>query len=157
VSWNVFWTALVGIAGIIAAFFAPPWTQRKIERRKETREFRAARGLVTHELDLISREVAAVLQRGVRGKFHEPMAARFLSDDRWRANERILAQALPDVVLEQVARVYSIAGVVRIFYVTGESSATTPLTKEQLDLFGQIESTANRAKSMLESAKPLKD
>jgi hypothetical protein len=53
----VFWTAIVGLAGIVAAFFAPPWAQRRIQRRKEERQFRVARRLVSEELELMSRYV----------------------------------------------------------------------------------------------------
>jgi hypothetical protein len=53
----VFWTALVGLAGIVAAFFAPPFAQRKIQRRKEEQEFRVARRIVSEELQLMSRNV----------------------------------------------------------------------------------------------------
>lgn len=47
----VFWTAALGICGILAAFFAPTWTQRKIEQRREIRDFRRATRLVAFELD----------------------------------------------------------------------------------------------------------
>jgi hypothetical protein len=46
----VFWTALLGFAGIAAAFFAPPWTERRIAKRRDAADFRQARRLVAHEL-----------------------------------------------------------------------------------------------------------
>jgi hypothetical protein len=54
VDWTLFTrivgTATVGLAGIVATFFAPARTQRAIERRREAREFRQAVRLVHAEL-----------------------------------------------------------------------------------------------------------
>lgn len=43
-------TGIVGVAGIVATFFAPTWTQTKLEQRRERRSFRRATRLVAHEL-----------------------------------------------------------------------------------------------------------
>jgi hypothetical protein len=55
VDWTTFFivlaTAVVGIAGIIATFFAPARAQKQVERRREARDFRRATRLVAQELE----------------------------------------------------------------------------------------------------------
>jgi hypothetical protein len=53
-------TSVVGLGGIAAAFFAPTWSQMKIERRREARDFRKAQRLVADELDMNARVLALI-------------------------------------------------------------------------------------------------
>ena len=54
---------MVGIVGILAAVFAPPWTRRRIERRREARDFRRATRLVADEM-----QAAAAALRFIQAK-----------------------------------------------------------------------------------------
>ena len=89
----VFWTALLGFAGIAAAFFAPPWTERRIARRRDTADFRQARRLVAHELYklMIDLRSIAVMEHmwPAEGK-----GMALLRTPAWDAYSAVLARAL---------------------------------------------------------------
>ncbi len=76
--WNVLATAAVGIAGIAAAFFAPVWTQRKLEQRRET-DFRRASRLVTAELSFAEAYLRLALREVSKGQPMPPPSSRAAS------------------------------------------------------------------------------
>src|SRR5512132_2846545 len=93
---EVFWTAAVGIAGIAAAFFAPNWTSRRIEQRRERRDFRRARRLVANELALAAEGLSFVLEVAripLTDQLSDPI---FLPTAAWRSEGTVLATLLDD-------------------------------------------------------------
>src|SRR5688500_5451082 len=94
-------TAVVGLAGILAAFLAPTWSTKEIERREERREFRAAQRLVVDELAAVAlslksatgadREVTLAIL--VRDPFPPPQSQ--LATPEWTTHKTTLAESLP--------------------------------------------------------------
>jgi hypothetical protein len=87
----VFWTALLGLAGIAAAFFAPPWTERRIARRRDAADFRQARRLVAQELYNLMIELRSLAE--VKYQW-PPENVGFLRTPAWDAYGPVLARAL---------------------------------------------------------------
>jgi hypothetical protein len=87
----VFWTALVGLAGIAAAFFAPPWTERLIAKRRDAADFRQARRLVAQELYNLMMELRSLAEMD---HMWSPESIGFLRTPAWDAYGPVLARAL---------------------------------------------------------------
>ncbi len=103
-NWGLVSTALVGVAGIAATFFAPSWTERAIERRRENRSFRVAKRLVSHELHRLAIDLDAVAKQPVK---FAPDLARFLDTPEWDAHGRTLAGSLSDPAWLQLSTLYT--------------------------------------------------
>ena len=108
-------TALVGLAGIMAAFFAPWWVQTKLEGRRENRAFRRATRLVGHEARRNQRRVTAVV--GVfaaRAKGLDPRLGG--GTDLWDREAGVLASSLRESDWSVVSRAYALLVPVQGFY-----------------------------------------
>lgn len=99
----VFWTAVLGLAGIAAAFFAPAWSQRAIGRRLERRRFRGASRLVADELNLLEVGLRAV---GDAGRWPDDPEA-LLPVATWERLSDVLAPSLTLEDWRRVAKVYA--------------------------------------------------
>lgn len=101
---DVFITALLGLAGILAAFFAPTWTERKIAQRREDKELRQARRLVAQELQQLASDLLTIARQRV-GMTHE--SGPFLTSAEWPAHKGTLSRDLGQDDWRLVANVYT--------------------------------------------------
>jgi Trk K+ transport system NAD-binding subunit len=85
-------TAAVGLAGILATFFAPTRTQRAIEQR-EAREFRQAKRLISNELLLAEGLLNLIVQGYAKDAEDLPPAGR-IEITEWELHRSDLATAL---------------------------------------------------------------
>jgi hypothetical protein len=99
-----FWTGLIGLAGIIATFFAPTWSQKRLAERQEAREFRRARRLVHFEL-VHNASVLNVVKSAVEEDPPRFIDAKVLTVD-WEANKATLAAGLDDGIWRTVCASY---------------------------------------------------
>jgi hypothetical protein len=67
-TWGIISTAALGLAGIVATFFAPTWTERKMERRRERRELRTAQPSVAGEMRLLALDLRAFAEQTASAK-----------------------------------------------------------------------------------------
>jgi hypothetical protein len=144
----------VGIAGIAAAFFAPPWTQRKIERRHEDREFRGAKRLVLHELEVLTLVLPPLVTLGIGSREIVEVTETFRTD-AWDENDRVLANALPDVVWIEVTRAYRLVRQLRVVFSTMVEPRS--LSTESAERIENVIEAAKNAHQSLRDAKPLHD
>jgi hypothetical protein len=102
-------TALVGLAGIAATFFAPSWAQTKLDRRRENREFRRASRLVWHEVRK-NRTTAGVFKEAVeRASDVVPSNIRDLIwTGHWQTQSAVLATSLSDEDWRSVEHAYAL-------------------------------------------------
>jgi hypothetical protein len=110
---EVFWTAAVGIAGITAAFFAPTWSSRRIEQRREQRDFRRARRLVANELALAVEGLSFVLE-GARIPLTDHLSDPiFLPTAAWKSERTVLATLLDEFDWLALSRAYELFARIR--------------------------------------------
>jgi hypothetical protein len=148
--------ALLGLAGIIGTFFAPPWAQRKIERRRERREFRRAVRGVAEELRLVALFFDHLGRRGVQLKISEEVRAAFLAGTEWREEKRVLATALPDEVWKDVTNAYfQLSGLRRMLLIDPKSGE--PLADDTLTLVKTAATQIQAAADLLEKAEAIDD
>src|SRR5437764_8519104 len=95
-------TGVVGLAGIAAAFFAPAWSQERLERRRELRDFRSARRLVAQELYLAHVDTIVHDKPGAL----PPDALDFFQTSEWDAHKATLSRELADADYEPVRNAY---------------------------------------------------
>lgn len=100
---DVLLTALVGLAGILAAFFAPTWTDRRIARRREAQDLLQARRLVAQELETLAIQLRTVARQG---RAFLPELADFFETDEWEAHKATLARSLDGTQWRALASVY---------------------------------------------------
>ena len=105
---DVFWTAAVGIAGIAAAFFAPPWTSRRIEQRRERRDFRRARRRVANELAVGAEGLSFVVDSAEIPRTEHLSDPRFLPTAAWESEQTVLATFLDEPDWLEVSRAYEL-------------------------------------------------
>jgi type II secretory pathway pseudopilin PulG len=103
-TWAFIATAVVAVAGIAATFFAPSWSERTIERRREARDFRAAKRLVALELRRLTFDLNAI---GGAPTAFDPASVGFLDLREWDAHKATLARSLPDNVWVSVRDTYT--------------------------------------------------
>ena len=84
-------TGVLGLAGIVATFFAPTWTERTLDRRREARAFRRAQRLVANELSSLHASFSAAIKHDA-----PPTALPTLTTGAWEAERSVLAESLPD-------------------------------------------------------------
>jgi hypothetical protein len=156
---GVFWTGLVGLGGILAAFFAPTRTQRTIERRREAREFRRARRVVADEMSGAADGFRFVAQIGriPDGPLLESSA--FMPSEAWLAERGVLATSLDNDVWQVVSR--AMAGLEKgrtaIRERAGSDNANDPLESRWLaNLQLAVDDLERAAKQLLE-AKSVRD
>ena len=142
---------MVGVAGIAAAFFAPPWTQRRIERRREERRFRQARRLVGQELHRLSIELRATAGQNLG---FPPELAGFLATPEWDEHRGVLAESLEEDVWRLVRDVY---GNTKQLIPALALAPGAPLTPEQKGLILDIAERAQRARDALDAASAGRD
>jgi hypothetical protein len=152
VSDPVFWTALLGIAGIVAAFFAPPWTARRIERRRESRDFRRSTRLVADDMQ----GAAEVLRfMGEQAQALPKEMLTFLDLQSWEAERGVLATSLASDVWQAVS--HAVEGMTKGRVALSATSPGTPLgAKELLPIRAQADALDTAAQLLL-GAKAVKD
>ena len=111
----MFWTAVVGIIGIAAAFFAPPWTHRKIAERQEERERQTASRPIGHEVATTRMQLVALERSGFAGEMVEAFPTNatdtVLLDEVVRFNLEFVQRETPAVGHQGVqtpARLYDL-------------------------------------------------
>lgn len=150
-------TGAIGLAGIVATFFAPTWSQRRIEQRRERRVFRTAQRLVSAEMALLEGDADAlitVLESGA--PYHAKAAAtpHFVVSE-WPAHRETLSASLPDDVWAVVARAYRSVALTQHVW---ESSREEQLLGEQdLDWLKGNVASLREARVHLQEAKPRAD
>jgi hypothetical protein len=91
---GVIGTVVVGLAGIIATFFAPDWSQRRIARRRLVGDFQSAQRLVSEELHVAGIHAKAIADHNYA---FPPDAVNFLLTVEWQAHKGVLSRTLrPD-------------------------------------------------------------
>lgn len=149
---GVFWTGLIGFVGIVATFFAPTWTQRTIERRRERREFRRAMRVVADEM-----QGAAVALRFSAEK-STPLAEwmeSFLVLAAWEAERAVLAASLTDDVWQTVS--HTAEGMTKGRLALSVAPSDKPLRPEWLAIMQTQADELDRAAKLLLDARPLTD
>lgn len=108
---GVFWTAVVGLAGITAAFFAPAWSQRHLSRRGEARAFRQMKRLVVYEL---TRNREDLDRAAPDPRFREsPEELPGYNSAAWDEYRASLAEALEDDDWEALHEAYGFVSIIR--------------------------------------------
>jgi hypothetical protein len=148
--------ALVGLAGIVATFFAPTWTTTKLERRREKREFRRASRLVASELMAIALNSGFLVESGIAPDFEPEAQAGFLPMRDWIEHRAVLASALDDNTWGLIAAIYG--GVENLrFVVLVDMEPGAPLRKKTIELLHGLKQRAERAEARLLRTQPLLD
>lgn len=147
-------TGVLGLAGIAAAFFAPTWTQRQLEQRRERREFRQAKRLVSQEL----RRLAAELQTVQRSDPSVLDGGDMLRVDAWESHKATLASAVTDDAWDAVEKAYAHTAWVRRMVVVsaGKTLAPRELERFMRHAAGAMNDVA-QAERTLEHAQPEPD
>jgi HAMP domain-containing protein len=106
--WAAISTAVVALAAIAATFFAPARVARKIERRREAREFQRSARLVGHEVR--KNAVSAGVIRGFVEKAEDvlPEIERFFWTEHWDREAAVLAASLSDEDWRDVQYAYGL-------------------------------------------------
>lgn len=152
----VFWTALLGFIGIAATFFAPPWAQRQIERRREQRLFRRAQRTVAVELDGVY-NVFSIAVRSERITERDLTEwAGLLPTSAWEANETILAEALSESDWRAVAQAYRGCAAVKNF-LTIQPDPDSEVHERVVEALEKAKEAAVIARDKLTAATPVKD
>ena len=118
-------TAIVGVAGIAATFFAPTWSEARIARSRADREFRVARRLVGAELEVISVQLQALTDSRA---IHADDLKAFFPTAEFDTHKTPLANLLPDERWESVANAYSQIGATKFMLRRGGE-----LTEQQME------------------------
>jgi hypothetical protein len=124
-----------------------------LERRRDEREFRAARRRVAHELYLFSEELKIILQMGV--EFEMPPGVEILRDTAWKEHESTLAALLDDEELwAELSAVYR--GVLAMQRtLTIDVTEGKPLEDRAIDAARTSQARAAAAAQRLVEANPL--
>jgi hypothetical protein len=148
---------IVGLAGIVATFFAPTWTATKLERRRETREFRRASRLVASELNAIATYSGILAESGIAPDFEaeEAEARTLLPTHDWLEHRAVLATALDDNLWGLLDAIY--LGVEQTRFAVLEMEPGAPLRKKTIELLQASKGHAERARARLLRAQPLLD
>ncbi len=136
-------TAALGLAGILAAFFAPTWADRKIARRREEKELQQARRLVAQELQQVAIELLTMAKQGV-GATRD--GGPFLVSDEWEAHKATLARDLDQYEWRLVANVYTHVSQFQQLFSLGPPMT---LSQEQVFLLVDVARRAHSARDKL--------
>jgi hypothetical protein len=142
---GIFWAGALGLAGIIATFFAPTWTQRQAEERAEERAIRQALRLVAHELNLLSLQFGALAETG---KASRQLVTEhgFLSTDEWVRQRGLLATTGFPSGWENLSRLYLQMESTRLRIAVSE---TRGLTDVEIAFCRRAEEEARRGSKFL--------
>lgn len=141
--------AVVGLAGIASAFFAPAWLQRTSERRTDAREFRTAQRLVARELLTLGGDLFAIGE--AHTAFAPDLAGLFVGRE-WEIHKTVLARLLPDDVWVYVRDTYS--GIHKLT-VSLTADAGQPHRTVHTEAISDLRIYAKLAHDNLAAAKPI--
>jgi hypothetical protein len=99
------------VATLIAAFYAPAFAERAVQRRRERRDFRQAQRLVADELHRLGGDLRFTSRQPVA---FPPEAIGFLLTDEWSAHKTTLARLVDPGTWSQLASAYM--AIIRIRY-----------------------------------------
>lgn len=142
-NWGLITTAIVAVAGITATFFAPWWTQGRIERRRELHDFRVAKRLVTLELRRLIIDLGAI--RDAPAIF-DPVLTGFLDVPEWEAHKATLARSLSEDAWGHLRDTYTAVEKMRAALTLGHGRE---LTEGHKRLLGEVIQIATRAVSTI--------
>jgi hypothetical protein len=148
--------AVLGLAGIVATFFAPTWTTTKLERRREKREFRRASRLIASELMAIGVYSGFLAESGIAPDLEPEAQARALPMRDWLEHRAVLATALDDNAWGYIDAIYLGAENVR-FIVFVDMEPGTRFSEKTIELLQGLRQRAERARATLLKAQPLLD
>jgi hypothetical protein len=151
-------TGAIGLAGIVATFFAPTWSQRKLEQRRERRVFRTAQRLVLDEMAILEGQAETYvvgLESGSRhGAKWTANTGVFVARE-WPAHREVLSASLPDDVWWVVAQAYRSVALSQ--QVWDSSPEDLLLGEEDLDFLKGNAASLREARAHLRNAKPRAD
>ena len=149
-------TGTLGLAGIVATFFAPTWSQTKLERRREAREFRRARRLVDAELE----HAATVLQMLLQA-LDEKRASGVFGEDlprtAWEEHRVTLAADLSDEAWAAVEVAYSVLWAANLGGLTVEDAADEKEAEDVRRIASGALTGVNNGRDALRNASPIGD
>ena len=100
-------TAALGIVAVVATFFSPTWTERKIQRRRELRAFRKAKRLIANELRAVAVGCRSMLDHPAAfGDPDEVITDVCFPMAEWEAHKTVLSESAPDQVWKLADLVY---------------------------------------------------
>jgi hypothetical protein len=144
---DVFWTAVVGVAGIAAAFFAPTYAERVIEGRRQAREFRRAKRLVSHELGVLAQSLKTIAKADPEYATRLVKMANFFAAPEWEEHKPILAACLPEEAWAPLPDIYTKVEFNRAYF-----SADRPLQNQVKKVLATEAEQAEAAKTILDNA-----
>jgi hypothetical protein len=103
-TWGLIVTGIVALAGIVATFFAPSYSENKISQRRALRDFRTARRLIAAELGTLRHQLDALAEAGMP----DPVLfeTTMLLTREYDAHKTSLAGLLPEAEWDAVANAY---------------------------------------------------
>jgi hypothetical protein len=142
-------TGVVGLAGIVATFFAPDRAQARIERRRVTGDFRAAQRLVSEELHVAGIDAKAIADHNYA---FPPEWTNFLLTVEWQAHKGTLSRTLRQDVWVTVRDAYTNISKARsaLAFAPG-----TPLEEKHEAVVRSLVRQAHEAGDALAAAKPV--
>jgi hypothetical protein len=154
----VFWTALLGVTGILATFFAPTWNQGRIERRRDRRDFRRAKRLIIYELDANRGSFEYMLETKRVWSLRDLRDRLVFPHDAWKAERAILATLLKDEDWEGLDGDFGFIEVaVNELIEVSDTAESTPLPDDTAKVLSAAVEAANDASDKLRKARPVRD
>ena len=136
------------VATLAAAFYAPAYAERAVQRRREERDFRQAQRLVAEELGRVSGDLRFTSERSVS---FPPEAVGFLSTHEWEAHKAALARLLPGQMWSELVSVYTAVIRVRYALASGPGQRLDADTPEVLSMLAK---RCDAVQAKLETAQP---
>jgi hypothetical protein len=146
-------TAALGLAGILATFFAPAWSQRVLERRREARAFRKACNLVGHELLLAYSALGVMVGALDNGGLVQ--GAHIMEEQAWEAHGGVLGEALVGESWMKLAAAYTGIRFVKLRVSTDVEAAD--VAEPDKALIREILDAVTEAREALAHAIPARD
>jgi hypothetical protein len=145
-------TGFVGAIGIISAFFAPAWVQRKNDDRRDRRAFRKAKRLVGLELGQIAFGSDVFLDNPSSfGAGNYLLETIPITD--WTAHKEVLSELAPDKVWEALPILYLRA---EKLHALGQLTSPAPQLGPGVETFLKtLRDEARAAQAGLNSAEPV--